>query len=113
MGYCFGILARAVGGVRRGTLPRASRWLTDDLPPEPAMTDKHRTQAMPDDGLKGAPDGTNRPSEARDAPRPRSERDKRFKGGQSQMAYHGAHQLGTRARRRRRQSQRTGVPGLR
>jgi hypothetical protein len=59
------------------------------------MTDKHRTQAMPDDGLKGAPDGTNRPSEARDAPRPRSERDKRFKGGQSQMAYHGAHQLGT------------------
>lgn len=59
-------------------------------------SDKKPTQAMPEDGLAGAADGTNRPGEApRDANPHRGERSgKGFAGGQSERAYHGSHKLG-------------------
>ena len=65
------------------------------------MSDKKPTQAMPDDGRAGAPDGTNQPDTADPGAggggrlRPdRSEQRGGFRGGQSQPAYHGSHQLG-------------------
>ncbi|MXP41892.1 hypothetical protein GRI75_09595 [Altererythrobacter soli] len=59
-------------------------------------SDKKPTQAMPNDGLAGTADGTNRPGEAPlDADPHRAERPgKGFAGGQSERAYHGSHQLG-------------------
>lgn len=55
-------------------------------------SDKKPTQAMPDDGLAGAADGTNRPGEAAMHKGKRSA--KGFDGGQSVKGYHGSQQLG-------------------
>ena len=71
------------------------------------MSEKERTQAMPAGGAKGGPDGTNRPSKLGDGreaggdagsggpyPGQPSVGGKRFRGGQSNAAYHGTGQLG-------------------
>lgn len=76
------------------------------------MDDKKPTQAMPDDGLEGAPDGTNRPPTMDDGtpagsdaggggpyPRPDARQRKKpgFRGGQTLAAYHGKGRLGEEA----------------
>jgi hypothetical protein len=75
------------------------------------MADKHRTQGMGDDGLKGAPDGTNTPdangrggmgeSGGGPYPNPHTGKDGKTRdegfgkhGGQTNMGYHGSQQLG-------------------
>jgi hypothetical protein len=73
------------------------------------MDDKKPTQAMPHDGLEGAPDGTNEPPRMSDGepagsdaggggpyPRPNASKKKKpgFRGGQTNAAYHGSGQLG-------------------
>jgi len=77
------------------------------------MADKHPTQAIPSDGLKGAPDGTNTPDaagrggsgESGGGPYPNPHTGKSAKerregfgehGGQSVAGYHGPKQLGDR-----------------
>ena len=64
------------------------------------MADKHPTQAVPDDGRKGEPDGTGVPADERGAggggPRGPKPDGKPFRGGQSKPAYHGPGQLGER-----------------
>lgn len=58
-------------------------------------SDKKPTQAMPDDGLAGAADGTNRPGEAQTEVGHKGKRSgKGFEGGQSVKGYHGSQQLG-------------------
>lgn len=75
------------------------------------MADKHPTQAVADDGHKGAPDGTNRPGEngrgkggdSGGGPYPNPHTGKGAEGrkegfgkhgGQTEMGYHGTEQLG-------------------
>lgn len=72
------------------------------------MSDKETTQAMPSDGRKGAPDGTNAPQMMEDGrpsggdgnggPYPNQPKHgndgKDFRGGQTEAAYHGTGQLG-------------------
>lgn len=77
------------------------------------MTDKHPTQAIPADGLKGAPDGTNGPGAAGRGgmgesgggpyPNPHTGKGKEAReggfgkhGGQTVNGYHGPQQLGDR-----------------
>jgi hypothetical protein len=67
------------------------------------MAGKQPTLGMADDGLKGAPDGTNRPvkkSAALDEPASAGPggdpdgKDRPFSGGQSSAGYHGPDRLG-------------------
>lgn len=63
--------------------------------------DKHRTQAIPEDGRKGRPDAAGIPKDERGAggggPIGPKDEGKPFRGGQSHAAYHGHGQLGERA----------------
>ena len=76
------------------------------------MDDKKPTQAMPHDGLQGAPDGTNAPAKLANGeragsdaggggayPRPYASKQAKpgFRGGQTNAAYHGTGQLGEHA----------------
>ncbi len=58
------------------------------------MSDKTPTQAMPNDGREGAFDGTNQPGTASPQRGAGGKRKGGFRGGQSEMAYHGPGQLG-------------------
>jgi hypothetical protein len=84
------------------TTPAAGTPATNPADAKPAASTA--TQAMPQDGLKGAADGTNRPDEnpgesgggAYPNPHTGSEGkgDQEWHGGQSETAYHGPEQLG-------------------